>query len=185
MTNEADTSLPPRLAPDRPFPPYAYAPGRYPHPVRDPRGHSYGKEPETPEPPDPQQWRACDAYLYGIDLFNHGYYWEAHEVWEGLWIACGRRGPGATFFKALISLAATGLKVRVGNLRGVRGHAQRAAGLFYETALEIGSDEARYMGLDLHTLWRWAGDVAERPPVKGGDGSSGGTIVVDFVLWPE
>ncbi len=105
--------------------------------------------------------------------------------WERLWNACGRRGPMGSFFKGLIALAAAGLKVRVGNPRGVTGHARRAVDLFEEAALEIGSDSARYMGLDLHTLWRWAGDVAERPPVKGGDGSSAGTIVFDFVLWPE
>ena len=51
-----------------------------------------------------EEWRACRDYLYGIDLFNHGYYWEAHEVWEGLWVACGRRGPTAIYLQALISL---------------------------------------------------------------------------------
>ncbi|MER9007639.1 DUF309 domain-containing protein [Mesorhizobium sp. M0862] len=24
-------------------------------------------------------------FRWGIDLFNHGYYWEAHEAWEPLW----------------------------------------------------------------------------------------------------
>ncbi len=28
----------------------------------------------------------------GVDLFNHGYYWESHEEWESLWHAAGRRG---------------------------------------------------------------------------------------------
>ena len=40
---------PPRLVPDRPLPPYAYLPGRYPHPVRDPLGHSFGCKPDEPE----------------------------------------------------------------------------------------------------------------------------------------
>lgn len=35
----------PRLLPKRPFPAYAYLPGRQPHPVRDPAGHSYQVEP--------------------------------------------------------------------------------------------------------------------------------------------
>ena len=83
------TSSPPRLVPERSFPPYAYIPGRAPHPTRDPKGHNYGAEFETPKPPDPDDWRACRDYLYGIDLFNHGFYWEAHEAWEGLWVACG------------------------------------------------------------------------------------------------
>ena len=160
-------------------------PGRQPHPIRDPRGHSFGIKRDDPEPPDPRRWRTRRAYLYGIDLFNHGYYWEAHEVWEGLWRAYGRRGPTAAFFRALIGLAAAGLKVRGGNLRGVRTHARRAADLFNETVLEMGSVEVRYMGLDLHALARCAGDIGERPPVAGDDGSSAGSAVFDFLLWPE
>ncbi len=175
----------PRLVPDRALPSYAYVPGRHPHPVRDPLGHSFGIGSDDPEPPDPQRWRACGAYLYGIDLFNHGYYWEAHEVWEGLWRACGRRGPAGTFFKALVGLAAAGLKVRMGNLRGVRKHAELAANLFDEIALGTGADETRFLGLDLHALSRWASDIAERAPVEGDDGSSAGTVVFDFALWPE
>ena len=82
----SDPSLtrPPRLVPDRPFPAYAYHPGRTPHPTRDPEGHSYGMVHDVPQPPNPEDWRACGDYLYGVDLFNHGYYWEAHEAWEGL-----------------------------------------------------------------------------------------------------
>ncbi len=184
MTSDLAPSRRRRLVGDRALPPYAYLPGRYPHPVRDPRGHSFGIEPEAPQPPDPQRWWTCHGYLYGIDLFNHGYYWEAHEVWEGLWRACGRGGPGAAFFKALIGLAAAGLKLRAGNLRGAKSHAQRAAGLFHETALEIGSDEARYMGLDLQTLWRWAEDVAGRPHMDGEQESKAGRAVFEFALWP-
>ncbi len=185
MTNETGTSLPPRLAPDRPFPPYAYVPGRNPHPTRDPAGHSHGKELETRDPPDPANWRACGDYLYGIDLFNHGYYWEAHEVWEGLWVACGRRGPTATYLQALINLAAAGFKVRWGNPRGVRANAQTAADLFASAARQLGSGGARYMGLDIRVLARWANDIAGRAPVDGNDGSSAGPVVFDFVLWPD
>jgi hypothetical protein len=72
--SQRSTFHPPRLLPDRPFPPYAYVPGDTPHPTRDPGGHSYGAEFETPEPPGPEDWRACRDYLYGIDLFNHGFY---------------------------------------------------------------------------------------------------------------
>jgi hypothetical protein len=110
-----------RLLPDQPFPPYAYVPGETPHPTRHRGGHSYGAEFETPEPPDPEDWPACPDYLYGIDLFNHGFYWEAHEAWEGLWVASGRRGAPATYLQALITLAAAGLKARSGSARGMAG----------------------------------------------------------------
>mgnify|MGYP001399614021 CR=1 FL=1 len=26
-----------------------------------------------------------ERIYYGVDLFNYGYWWEAHEAWEGLW----------------------------------------------------------------------------------------------------
>jgi hypothetical protein len=37
--------LRPRWLPQKRLPPYAYLPGKNPHPVRDPPGHSYHVEP--------------------------------------------------------------------------------------------------------------------------------------------
>lgn len=147
----------PRLLPDVPLPPYTYVPGRSPHPFSDPRGHSFGQRPERPEPPDELRWQECRAYLYGIDLFNHGYYWEAHETWEGLWHACGRGGRMGSFLKALIKLAAAGVKLREGKPLGVHSHAGRAVELFQQTAL--GMTDSRYMGLELEELIRFATDL--------------------------
>jgi len=70
-------------------------------------------------PSDPANWQASAEYLRGIELFNHGYYWESHEVWESLWHAAGRTGPIADFLKGLIALAAAGVKVREGKAAGV------------------------------------------------------------------
>ncbi len=124
-------------------------------------------------------------YLYGIDWFNHGYYWEAHEAWEGLWNACGRRGPTGSFLKALIALAAAGLKARGGNPRGVAAHARRAVELFRQAGSRPGSGGSRYMGLDPQALQTWAGEVAARPPVGGEDARGAGSVVFEFVLRPE
>ena len=118
-----------RYCPQRPFPPYAYIPGRRPHPVSDPRGHSFGLSSLPVVPLDPGQPRRSDEFLFAIDLFNHGYYWEAHEAWEQLWHAAGRSGPVATLLKGLIKLAAAGVKAREGNATGVKRHAHRAAEL--------------------------------------------------------
>ncbi|HYO25577.1 MAG TPA: DUF309 domain-containing protein [Lacipirellulaceae bacterium] len=89
-----------------PLPPYSYVPGAAPHPVSDPRGHMYGLAHETVEPLAPDEWRQSESYLRAVDLFNHGFYWEAHEAWESLWLAAGRAGPVATWMKGLIKLAA-------------------------------------------------------------------------------
>ena len=119
-----------RLVPDEPFPPYAFVPGRLPHPTSDPAGHSFGKEPAEPRKVDPERWHECRPYLYGIDLFNGGYYWESHVAWESLWMACGRKGVVADFLKGLIKLAAAGVKALEGKAEGVRSHAGRAAELW-------------------------------------------------------
>lgn len=94
------------------YPPYAYVPRHRPHPTRSERGHSWGKVERIPEPMEPNRWRDCAPYVEGIALFNAGYYWEAHEAWEGLWIAAGRAGAMGEFFQGLIKLSAAGLKVR-------------------------------------------------------------------------
>jgi|GEM_PF-137930 len=94
------------------FPPYAYVPGHRPHPTRSEAGHSFGVAEQTPEPMAPDQWRDCAPYLEGLELFNAGYYWEAHEAWEGLWVAAGRAGAMGEFFQGLIKLSVAGLKVR-------------------------------------------------------------------------
>jgi hypothetical protein len=136
----------PRFVPEEPLPPYTHVPGVTPHPVSDPRGHSHGITAERPAAPDPQRWQSCRAYLRGVDLFNHGYFWEAHEVWEGLWHACGRTGVTADFFKGLIKLAAAGVKHLAGNPRGVRSHACRAAELWRRAGHDL------FLGLRLREL---------------------------------
>src|SRR2546430_17222014 len=100
-----------RLVPDCPLPPYTFVPGQTPHPVSDPEGHSYGARHETPESVGPDDWRSSRPYLFGIDLFNAGFYWEAHETWEGLWHARGPPGRTADFLKGLIQMTAAGGKV--------------------------------------------------------------------------
>jgi hypothetical protein len=130
-------SNPPRYS-DRPLPPYSYVPGHAPHPVSDPRGHLYGHAPAKPPALNRDHWRASEAYRYGVDLFNHGFYWEAHEAWESLWHAAGRHGPAAMWLKALIKLAAAAVKLREGNASGATRHANRALQLLEETKSQTG-----------------------------------------------
>ena len=82
----------PRYCPERSLPPYSYVPGLSPHPVSDPLGHSFGVYAPPAEPLDESSYAGNAIYLYAIDLFNHGFYWEAHEAWEALWHAAGRHG---------------------------------------------------------------------------------------------
>jgi predicted metal-dependent hydrolase len=102
------------------------SPRKNPHPVRDPAGHSYHVE---PIPVAAEASLSSDAFLWGLDLFNHGYYWEAHEAWEGLWQVADRDRPLRMLFKGLILLAAAGVKIREGKNAAAQRHATRAATL--------------------------------------------------------
>jgi uncharacterized protein len=171
---------PPRYLADVPLPPYTHVPGRTPHPVSDPHGHSFGHAPPRPAAPDPDDWRGCADYLRGLDLFNRGFYWEAHEAWEALWHVCGRRGRTADFLKGLIKLAAAGVKVREGRPRGVVGHARAAADLFRR----VGPPNECCLGLSPGELIRFAEAVADHPPACR-DPAAPVEVVFAMTLRPE
>jgi hypothetical protein len=146
-----------RLLPDEPFPPYSFVPGRFPHPESDPAGHSYGRERAAVAELDPARWMTNRPYLYGLDLFNAGYYWESHVEFEGLWIAAGRAGVLADFLKGLIHLAAAGVKHLEGRPNGVASHARRAGELW----LALGLKEPLFLGLRVPELVQLAKMVRE------------------------
>jgi hypothetical protein len=100
--------------------------------------------------------------LRGIRLFNEGYYWEAHEAWESLWHAHGRRGATAQLLQGLIKLAAAGVKAREGRIAGVRTHASRAAALFDRARVADGRFQ---LGLDLQACALHGQVIAANPPV--------------------
>lgn len=125
-------------------------------------------------PLDPLDWSKNSAYLHGIELFNDGSYWEAHEVWEGLWKLAGRHGPLADFLKGLIKLAAAGVKLQKNVPAGVVSHASRATQLFELTRQAVGDG---YCGFSLSILAAHGRDLAAR---ANSDAKS-----VGFVLKPH
>lgn len=144
------------------FPPYAYVPGGpWPHPVADPDGHSHGLTHPPTAPIDPDRWQSSQPFREAIALFNAGYYWEAHEVWERLWHAHERKGEIAELLKALIKLAAAGVKVREARPAGVRTHAERAHRAFQHLRER---NPTHLLGLDLDQLARAARSIADNPP---------------------
>ena len=148
----------PRLLPDELLPPYAFVPGRAPHPESDPAGHSFGVARDSATF-DADAWHRCNAYLRGLDLFNAGFPWESHVEFEALWLACGRRGTTADYFKAWVHLAAVGVKYREGVPAGVASHAARAAEL-WRGVVEARGDPS-FLGFDLAELIRLADDIRE------------------------
>ena len=114
------------------LPPYTFVPGHWPHPVRDPDGHSYGRGELVCEPLDPEgeAWREHATWCRAVELFDHGYYWEAHEGFEAVWVAAGREGPVACLAQGLIKLAAAAIKLRQGNAGSGAKLAAQAGDLF-------------------------------------------------------
>lgn len=165
------------------WPPYAFVPGGpWPHPTRAPDGHSAGKAHPTVPPVERDDWPRSPPYLRGVALFNAGYYWEAHEAWESLWHAHGRAGATADVLKALIKLAAAGVKVREGQPHGVTTHARRAAELFRKVHAESGPV---LLGLDLNDCAALARGVAEAPPVDPGPRGARVSRVFAFRIEPR
>jgi hypothetical protein len=106
----------------------------------------------------PATWQDCPDYIRGIALFNGGYYWEAHEAWEGLWIAAGREGPVCALLSGLIKLAAAAIKVRQGRSGPATGLGGRAGEDFRRArALAGGSRLAGFAFADLLAFAEYVG----------------------------
>jgi predicted metal-dependent hydrolase len=92
-------------------------------------------------------WRECEHFLFGIDLFNAGYWWECHEVLEGLWHASGIGSDASHVLQAVIQCAAAHLKVEMGQPDGARR-------LFQHSLRHAQWCGRRRLGLDLDAMVR-------------------------------
>jgi hypothetical protein len=142
--------MPPRYCPARALPLIAYVPG-----TGTPRPRA---SQEKPLALLANSWRACEDYLFGIDLFNAGCFWEAHEAWEGVWHACGRQGSEADLLRGLIKLAAAGVKQHQHMPGGVRKHGVGAGVAFGAVAGAARGDV--FCGLSIDGLQRRARALA-------------------------
>ena len=60
----------------------------------------------------------------GVELFNRGEYWHAHEQWEAGWLKASE--PDATFYKGIIQAAAALVHWQRGNPRGLNRNWQKS-----------------------------------------------------------
>ena len=140
-----------RFAPERPFPPYRHLPGETPHPRKHPRGHSHGIPDLCESPPlSAVDWHTNAAYLYGADLFNYAYWWEAHEQWEGLWLQTNEDDLSRDYLQGLIQASASLLKWHQGYAEGMCRLEARARSRLQRVA----STGPVYMGLDVGEFLR-------------------------------
>lgn len=87
-----------------PLPQTRYLPGRGPKPAH----HLLPLSVIPVTPLEPARWFDNQLYLYGIDLYNHTFWWECHEALEPLW----QQAHDITrhFLQGLIGVAAAFLK---------------------------------------------------------------------------
>jgi predicted metal-dependent hydrolase len=83
-------------------------------------------------------------YLAGIVLFNRGDFFEAHEVWEELWMHCA--GPDRSFYQGLIQAAVGLCHFCNGNVRG-------AVKLYRSSRDYMSKYGPTHLGLDNARLW--------------------------------
>ena len=117
----------------------------------------------------------------GIELFNAGEWFEAHEVWEDAWrMATGQR---KLFYQGLIQCAVTLEHVRRGNPRGVRS-------VWASCQTKFDGITGRYMAVDVpvlpHDMRHFIQTVLDMPAEAFAPGSSRGQAMpVDFATSPR
>ncbi|MCR9203982.1 MAG: DUF309 domain-containing protein [Halobacteriovoraceae bacterium] len=146
-----------RYTPQKELPPYAFVPGKNPHPEK-PGGHMEDVEVEV-SPLTESDYDSNVGYLYGIDLFNQGFFWESHVWWEALWNEAGRKGETADFLKGLIKISAAGVKELLEHESASKGHVERAK----EILEPLAEKKAIRFGLNLSKV---LGELDQRNPTQ-------------------
>jgi hypothetical protein len=90
---------------------------------------------------------------------NFAYWWESHEVFEGLWHSAGDETEQGNFFRALIHLAAA-------NLKWVLNRPRATHNLLRSGLIRLRRVPSNYMGVDVDGLVATlqTGRVESRPP---------------------
>ena len=84
------------------------------------------------------------AFLGGKEAFAQGYFWEAHELWEAVWMVLPPASAERHLLQGLIQLANGGLKARMGRENAARRIAALADTALREAFLQ---GQERLMGL--------------------------------------
>lgn len=99
----------------------------------------------SPRPLTEDGWAGNEDFLFGVDLFNAGYFWEAHTYWERIWVLPETPSRMRRLLRSIIQIAAACLKVRKGSTAGARKLLDRAG---------LESVEPGRVGIDVRVLAR-------------------------------
>lgn len=159
----------PESGPDFDLPPAPFLPGRMPRP--DATGELFAIARRAPALTEPHAWRDNEAYLTGHRLFRIGYFWEAHEVWEPVWMNARPNSAERHLIQGLIQLANAGLKLAMDRPRAAARLARMAGTCLREAAsgapAEIMGVEPLRLASDAAVLaWALETGVSD-PPFPG------------------
>lgn len=91
-------------------PPHAYIPGetqRHPEGLFDFIKQKIGDASYA-------DFHKTEAWAYGVAFHKEEYFWECHEVFEEIWMACPPNSPEKLYVQAIIQKANAGLKRKMG-----------------------------------------------------------------------
>ena len=135
-----------RLIPDINLPSQTHVPGSGSAPDLAPLEHAKGLTPAVTKADD---WQDNVPYLYGHDLMRAGYYWEAHEVWEAVWLATPANGPERLLLRALIQNANAKLKSGMRRDSAVARLQAQVEELRLDLVARLGGRTKEYMGVGI------------------------------------
>ena len=87
-------------------PPHAYLPGRNQRHAED----LFEAIRNCAQDVDLSEITKTEAWRFGLAFLKEGYFWEAHEVLEPLWLTCPPNSPERLLLQGIIQLANAGLK---------------------------------------------------------------------------
>lgn len=130
-----------------PFPGHAYVPGMN---ARHAEGAFEAIRRTVVAGMTEDQLATTQAFRCGLLYLDKGYFWEAHEVLEPVWMACEKESAARQLVQGLIQLANAHLKIRMNRPRAVVRLCGIARGHF-EAAYSLGGD--RVMGIEIAGLF--------------------------------
>lgn len=109
--------------------------------------------PATFQPSDAEQHDLLtdSDYREGVDLFNRGEFWHAHEAWETRWLRSS--GRARLFIQGLIQVAAALVHWQRGNHRGLLLN-------WHKAQIKLSAVPSPYAGIDLVALCAWMDGMA-------------------------
>lgn len=131
---------------DWPLPPEPYLPGRNARPGDDDDVHRIARA--APDPTEPDMWAQNEAWLAGVRLYSAGFFWEAHEVWEPVWMNARPNSRERLLVQGVIQVANAALKQKMGRIPA----AARLAGLSANLIAESSRPCIMLMGVDVAAL---------------------------------